>query len=165
MDSRIGIGSDIHRLVEGRKLILGNIEIPHHKGFEAHSDGDALIHAICDALLGALALRDIGFHFPDDDPQHKGQDSAYFLEKVVSLIRSKGFEIGNLDTIISIEKPKMRDYIPLMVKRLAQIMSLEENQVSIKAKTAERMGFVGHEEGVHVQAVVILHKNNDQYKN
>lgn len=156
MNTRIGFGYDVHRLVSERPLVLGGIEIKHTKGTLGHSDGDALIHAICDALLGALALRDIGHHFPDTDPQYKNIDSKILLKRIVDLIHSRSWKVGNLDTTICLEKPKINPHIPEMIKTLAPILEIEEDQLSIKATTNERMGFVGTEEGVAVYAVCLL---------
>ncbi|MFA6126063.1 MAG: 2-C-methyl-D-erythritol 2,4-cyclodiphosphate synthase [Bacteroidales bacterium] len=153
---RIGFGYDVHKLVENRKLILGGIEIPFVKGTLGHSDGDALIHAICDALLGALALRDIGFHFPDTSADFKDIDSKILLAKTVGLIRSKGWEIGNIDTTVCLEKPKLKVYIDLMQTTLAAVMMIDPDQVSVKATTTETMGFVGTGDGVAVYAIAML---------
>lgn len=153
---RIGFGYDVHRLTEGRPLILGGITIPNNKGPLGHSDGDALIHTICDALLGALALRDIGHHFPDTDPTYKGIDSKKLLGKVISLIHENGFRLGNLDATVCLEKPKINPFIPAMQETLATILQVQTDQVSIKATTNEKMGFVGREEGVACYAVVLV---------
>jgi 2-C-methyl-D-erythritol 2,4-cyclodiphosphate synthase len=156
MNVRIGQGYDVHRLVEGRKLILGGIEIPHHKGILGHSDGDVLIHAICDALLGAANLRDIGFHFSDKDANYKDIDSKILLKNVAAMIREKGYTIGNIDSTIVLQKPKISDYIPHMKSALAHVLNMDETCISIKATTTENMGFEGREEGVSAQAVVLL---------
>lgn len=153
---RIGFGYDVHKLVENRKLILGGIEIPFSKGTLGHSDGDALIHAICDALLGALALRDIGFHFPDSSEEFKDIDSKILLRKTIEMIRAKGWEIGNIDTTICLEKPKLKDHIPLMQSTLSGVLGISPNQISVKATTTETMGFVGTGEGVAVYALALL---------
>lgn len=145
---RVGLGYDSHRLAEGRKLVLGGVEIPFEKGCVAHSDGDALIHAICDALLGAAGLSDIGSHFPDTDNQYKNIDSKILLAKVVELLQQRGLKINNVDTTIIIEKPKMAPYHDAMVQTLAEVMGIEPTQLTIKAKTNEKMGFVGSGEGV-----------------
>jgi 2-C-methyl-D-erythritol 2,4-cyclodiphosphate synthase len=155
---RIGFGYDVHRLAENRKLILGGIEIPFQKGTLGHSDGDALIHAICDALFGALALRDIGYHFPDSSDEFKDIDSKILLSRTIRIIRTKGWEIGNIDSTICLEKPKLKDYIPEMQSVLAGVLEIESGQISIKATTTEKMGFVGTGEGVAVYAVVLLIK-------
>lgn len=153
---RIGFGYDVHRLVENRKLILGGIEIPFSKGTLGHSDGDAVIHAICDALLGALAMRDIGFHFPDTAAEFKDIDSKILLRNTIGMIRAKGWEIGNIDTTICLEKPKLKDHISLMQSTLSDVLKISPDQISIKATTTETMGFVGTGEGVAVYAVALL---------
>lgn len=155
---RIGFGYDVHQLVENRKLILGGICIPFSKGTLGHSDGDALIHAICDALLGALALGDIGFHFPDTNTEFKDIDSKILLRKTVELIKGKGWEIANIDTTVCLEKPKLKDFISLMQNTLAGVMGISPDQISVKATTTETLGFVGTGEGVAVYAVALLQK-------
>lgn len=155
---RIGFGYDVHKLVENRKLFLGGIEIPFSKGSLGHSDGDALIHAICDALLGALALRDIGFHFPDTSDEFKDIDSKILLRKTMEIIKSKGWEIGNIDTTICIEKPRLKEHIPLMQSTLVGVMDISPDKISVKATTTETMGFVGTGEGVAVYAVAMLYQ-------
>jgi len=159
MKIRIGQGYDVHRLVEGRKLILGGIEIPHTKGSLGHSDADVLIHAICDALLGAANLRDIGFHFSDKDEKYKNIDSKILLKNVVAMIRENGYEIGNIDSTIVLQTPKISDYIPQMKTTLANVLNIDETCMSIKASTTEKMGFEGREEGISAQAVVLLVAN------
>ncbi|MCF2639480.1 2-C-methyl-D-erythritol 2,4-cyclodiphosphate synthase [uncultured Fusobacterium sp.] len=155
---RIGNGYDVHVLTEGRKLILGGVEIPHTKGVLGHSDGDVLVHAIMDAMLGALALGDIGQHFPDTDMQYKNIDSMLLLSKVKELIYSKGYKIINLDSIIVLQKPKVKPYIETMRKRIAEVLELEIEQVSVKATTEEKLGFTGDESGVKSYCVVLLEK-------
>lgn len=155
---RIGIGYDVHQLKEGRKLILGGIEVPHHLGLLGHSDADVLLHAISDSLLGALALGDIGKHFPDTDARYKDADSKVLLKEVYKLIQDEGYELVNLDTVIMAERPKLRGYIDLMRESIAEILSCALNQVSIKATTTERLGFVGKEEGIAAQAICLLEK-------
>lgn len=155
---RIGNGYDVHVLTEGRKLILGGVEIPHTKGVLGHSDGDVLVHAIMDAMLGALALGDIGQHFPDTDMQYKNIDSMVLLSKVKELIYSKGYKIINLDSIIVLQKPKVKPYIEAMRKRIAETLELEIDQVSVKATTEEKLGFTGDESGVKSYCVVLLEK-------
>lgn len=155
---RIGNGYDVHVLTEGRKLILGGVEIPHTKGVLGHSDGDVLVHAIMDAMLGALALGDIGQHFPDTDMQYKNIDSMLLLSKVKELIYSKGYKIINLDSIIVLQKPKVKPYIEIMRKRIAEVLELEIEQVSVKATTEEKLGFTGDESGVKSYCVVLLEK-------
>lgn len=155
---RIGNGYDVHVLTEGRKLVLGGVEIPHTKGVLGHSDGDVLVHAIMDAMLGALALGDIGQHFPDTDMQYKNIDSMVLLSKVKELIYSKGYKITNLDSIIVLQKPKVKPYIEAMRKRIAEVLELEIDQVSVKATTEEKLGFTGDESGVKSYCVVLLEK-------
>lgn len=155
---RIGNGYDVHVLTEGRKLVLGGVEIPHTKGVLGHSDGDVLVHAIMDAMLGALALGDIGQHFPDTDMQYKNIDSMVLLSKVKELIYSKGYKIINLDSIIVLQKPKVKPYIEAMRKRIAEVLEIEVDQVSVKATTEEKLGFTGDESGVKSYCVVLLEK-------
>jgi 2-C-methyl-D-erythritol 2,4-cyclodiphosphate synthase len=155
---RIGNGYDVHVLTEGRKLVLGGVEIPHTKGVLGHSDGDVLVHAIMDAMLGALALGDIGQHFPDTDMQYKNIDSMLLLSKVKELIYSKGYKIINLDSIIVLQKPKVKPYIEAMRKRIAEVLEIEVDQVSVKATTEEKLGFTGDESGVKSYCVVLLEK-------
>ena len=159
---RIGFGYDVHQLVENRKLVLGGIEIPFIRGTLGHSDGDALIHAICDALLGALALRDIGYHFPDTAPEFKNIDSRILLRKTVRLIREHGWEIGNIDATVCLEKPKLKDFIQKMQNSLADVLNIDPGQVSVKATTTETMGFVGTGEGVAVYAIALVVKPETQ---
>ena len=158
MNIRIGNGYDVHRLAEGLPLWLGGVLIPHSKGSVAHSDGDVLIHAICDALLGAAGLRDIGVYFPDTDVAFKGIDSKILLKQVTTLIKEKGFSIGNIDTIICLQQPKIKEFIPLMQKTLAKVMDIDVENISIKATTTEKLGFVGREEGISSYAAVLLGK-------
>ncbi len=153
---RIGTGFDVHQLAEGYKLILGGIEIPHSKGCVGHSDADVLIHAVCDALLGALALGDIGQHFPDTSEDYKGIDSRILLKKVNELVSKQGYEISNIDSTLALQKPKIKPYIQQMRAELAKVLSLDKNQVSVKATTTEKLGFEGREEGVSAQAVCLL---------
>lgn len=155
---RIGNGYDVHRLTEGRKLILGGIEIPHTKGVLGHSDGDVLVHAIMDSMLGALALGDIGQHFPDDDMQFKNIDSCILLKKVKDLIDEKGYKIINLDSIIVLQKPKIKPYIDSMRTKIAAILDISADQINIKATTEEKLGFTGDEDGVKSYCVVLLEK-------
>ena len=161
MNITVGFGYDSHRFGENRPLILGGVEIPYEKGLVAHSDGDALIHALCDALLGAASLNDIGSYFPDTASEFKNIDSRILLEKVVYLIGQKGFTVNNADMTIVIEKPKMAPYIDSMKKVLAPILKISEDKIAIKAKTNEKMGFVGSCEGVATFAVVTLVKLDD----
>lgn len=153
---RIGQSSDIHRLVEGRKLILGGVEIEHSKGLLGHSDADALSHAVAEAILGALALGDLGHHFPDTDPQWKGVNSLVILEKTAEMMEEKGYSIGNVDSLILIEKPKMAPHIQKMRENFAKALHCDLSQISVKATRGEGLGFVGREEGVLAQAVVLL---------
>ena len=155
---RVGNGFDVHPLVKGRKLILGGVHINHDFGCDGHSDGDVLIHSICDALLGAANLGDIGKHFPDTLDQYKGIDSKVILEDVMALIRAEGYELGNLDSTICLQVPKIAPYISQMQKVLSRCMRVDVNQVSIKATTTERLSFVGKEEGVSAYATVLLQK-------
>lgn len=153
---RIGLGYDVHQLVPDRKLWLGGVEIPHTLGLLGHSDADVLIHAICDAILGAAALGDIGKHFPDNDPNYKNIDSKILLKKCGELIAEKGYRIGNIDSIVVAQKPKIGPYIPMMRQTLAEVLGIEADQVSVKATTTEHLGFEGREEGISAQAVVLL---------
>ena len=155
---RIGNGYDVHKLVEGRKLVLGGVEIPHTKGVLGHSDGDVLIHAVMDAILGALSLGDIGKHFPDTDMKYEGIDSKILLKKVYEIMSEKGYKIGNLDSIIVAQKPKLKDYIDEMRKRMSEILHTDIENVSVKATTEERLGFTGNEEGIKSYCVVLLNK-------
>jgi 2-C-methyl-D-erythritol 2,4-cyclodiphosphate synthase len=156
MTMRVGNGYDVHRLADGLDFWIGGCRITHTKGAVAHSDGDVLIHAICDALLGAAALGDIGYHFPDSDSKYKGIDSKKLLEETVDLIRSAGYEISNIDTTVCLQRPKINDYIPQMRQTLAKVMQIVDTQISIKATTTETLGFVGREEGIAAYAVVLL---------
>ncbi|MDP4184708.1 MAG: 2-C-methyl-D-erythritol 2,4-cyclodiphosphate synthase [Bacteroidota bacterium] len=158
MKVRVGFGYDVHQLAEGESLWLGGVEIPHYKGTVAHSDGDVLIHAICDALLGAAGLRDIGWHFPDTSAEFKNIDSKMLLSRTADLLREKGFEIGNIDATLCAQKPKLKDYIPSMEETLAAILKLDPEDVSIKATTTEKLGFVGDESGMSAYAVALIQK-------
>lgn len=155
---RIGQGFDLHKLVEGRKLILGGIDIPYEKGLSGHSDADALLHAIIDALFGALALGDIGVHFPDNDEKYKDIDSLILLQKVYSVVKDKGYVINNLDTTIMAQEPKMKPFIPLMQEKIASVLDIEKDLISIKAKTMEEQDSVGEKKAIAAQAVVLLRK-------
>ncbi len=156
MSFRIGFGYDVHRLEEGPPFWLGGIEIEHYKGSLGHSDADVLLHAICDAILGAAALGDLGTHFPDTDPAYKGIASSILLRKCVELLRAQGYEIGNIDSTICLQTPKIKPYISRMQKHIAEHLDLLEDQVSVKATTEEKLGFTGHEEGVSANAVVLI---------
>lgn len=154
---RIGFGYDVHALVEGRSLVIGGIIIPHHKGSAGHSDADVLIHAIIDALLGAAGLRDIGHHFPDTDSRFKNIDSKHLLTDTISMLQNNGFEIGNIDTTVCLEKPVIAEFIPKMQAVLCDVMQIAPDKLSIKAKTNEKLGFVGNEEGVTAYAVALIY--------
>ncbi len=158
MQPRIGIGYDVHQLAAGHNLCLGGVTVPHYRGTLGHSDGDVLIHAIIDALLGAADMEDIGSHFPDSDPQYKGIDSKILLRLAVEKIRDAGFEIINIDSTITLQEPKIKAHVALMKKTMADILDISEKQVSVKATTTEKLGFIGKEEGVASQAVVLLNK-------
>ena len=155
---RSGIGFDVHAFAEGRKLIIGGIEIPFDKGLAGHSDADVLLHAISDALLGALALGDIGKHFPDTNPKFKDADSSLLLKKVYKLVIEKGYCLGNIDSIVAMEKPKLASYISKIQNKIAEILETEKENISIKATTTEKLGFVGRGEGVTAFATVLLIK-------
>ena len=159
MKIRVGFGYDMHRLADGRDLWMGGIKIDYHKGLQGHSDADVLIHAICDALLGAANLRDIGWHFPDTADENLNIDSKIILTKTVALLREKGFEIGNIDCTICAEAPKMNPHVPAMQLKLADIMDIDTDDISIKATTSEKMGFVGRQEGLTAYAVALIHKS------
>lgn len=153
---RIGHGYDVHRFGDGDAIILGGVQIAHHHGLIAHSDGDVLLHAICDALLGAAALGDIGRHFPDTDPQFKGADSRALLRQVLSLVQAKGWKVGNVDATIVAQAPKMAPHIAAMRERIAADLRVDIDQVNVKATTTEQLGFTGREEGIAVHAVALL---------
>lgn len=155
---RIGHGYDVHQLVEGRKLILGGVEIPHHLGLLGHSDADVLLHAICDAILGALGLGDIGKHFPDTDPALLGADSRELLRQVGK--KMGDLKIGNIDATIAAQRPKLAEHLPLMQVNIAQDLQCDAEQINIKATTTEKLGFVGREQGIEAHAVVLLVKKN-----
>ena len=158
MNYRIGLGYDVHRLAEGETLWLGGIQIPHDKGLVAHSDGDVLLHAICDALLGAAKLRDIGYHFPDTSTDFKNIDSKILLDKTYQLVTGKGFRLVNLDATISAQRPKLKDYIPAMEETIARVLNVDTEAINIKATTTEKLGFEGREEGISAQAIVLIEK-------
>lgn len=159
MKIRVGMGYDVHQLVSGRDLWLGGIKIAHTFGLLGHSDADVLIHAICDALLGAAHLRDIGFHFPDTDAKFKNADSKELLRSVVALIGERGCRVGNVDATVCAQRPKLNPHIPRMQQCLAEIMGIEEDDVSIKATTTEMLGFTGREEGISAYAVALIEKD------
>lgn len=158
MKIRVGFGYDVHRLVEGRELWLGGIKIEHSMGLEGHSDADVLLHAICDALLGAANLRDIGFHFPDNAKEYKNIDSKILLKRTFEVLTEKGFSVGNIDATITAERPKINPHIPEMQKVISEILSIDIDDISIKATTSEKMGFVGREEGFSAYAVALIQK-------
>jgi 2-C-methyl-D-erythritol 2,4-cyclodiphosphate synthase len=159
MKIRVGLGFDVHRLVEGRDLWMGGVKMEHAKGLLGHSDADVLIHAICDALLGAANMRDIGYHFPDTAGEYENIDSKILLRKTVALIASKGYAIGNVDATICAERPKMNPVIPEMKKTLSEVMGIDEDDISIKATTTEKLGYTGREEGISAYAVVLIEKH------
>jgi 2-C-methyl-D-erythritol 2,4-cyclodiphosphate synthase len=161
MKIRVGMGFDVHELEEGRDFFLGGIKLPSAKGAVGHSDADVLIHAICDALLGAANLRDIGFHFSNKDPRWKGKDSKYFLKEVTRLLKEKGWNVGNVDCTIVLENPKVNPHIEEMKKTLAPLMNVTEEDVSIKATTNETLGYVGREQGVNAYAVALITKADE----
>jgi 2-C-methyl-D-erythritol 2,4-cyclodiphosphate synthase len=156
LDLRTGIGFDVHAFADGRKLILGGIEIPHNKGLGGHSDADAVLHAITDALLGSIALGDIGTHFPDDDPRYKNADSTIFLKRAHELLRNKGYYVNNIDTVIMLQQPKISPHTQKMRERISKILDIGSDRISIKATTTEKLGFVGREEGISVMAVATV---------
>lgn len=158
MKIRVGFGFDVHRLVEGRELWLGGIRFEHELGLLGHSDADVLIHAICDALLGAANMRDIGYHFPDTAGEFKGIDSKVLLEKTVRLIAWKGYRVGNVDATVCAERPKLKARIPEMQEVLARVMGIDPDDVSVKATTTEKLGFTGREEGISAYATVLIEK-------
>ncbi|MFO7445191.1 MAG: 2-C-methyl-D-erythritol 2,4-cyclodiphosphate synthase [Ignavibacteriaceae bacterium] len=160
MNYRTGLGFDVHAFAEERKLIIGGIEIPHSKGLLGHSDADVLLHAICDALLGALALGDIGQHFPDTDAKYKNADSSVLLQHVYGLVTAKGFTLGNIDAVLAIQKPKVAPYINEMRENISHLLDTDINNISIKATTTERLGFVGREEGISAFATVLIHEKS-----
>ncbi len=158
MNFRIGFGYDVHPLAKGRPLWLGGIKLEHHSGCDGHSDADVLLHAICDALLGAANLRDIGYHFPNTNAEYKNADSKLLLKSVVKLLKEKNYFIGNIDATLALEAPKINPHIESMVKAIAPILEVEEDCVSIKATTNEKLGYVGKEEGVNAYAVALIYK-------
>jgi 2-C-methyl-D-erythritol 2,4-cyclodiphosphate synthase len=160
MNIRVGFGYDVHQLVEGEDLIIGGIKIPHQKGTLGHSDADVLIHAIIDSILGAANLRDIGYLFPDNSSEFKNIDSKILLQKAYSKVQEKGFVIGNIDSTIALQKPKIKEYIDAMKSAIAETLKIDIEQISIKASTTEKLGFEGREEGVSAYAVTLLTKEN-----
>ena len=158
MKVRVGLGYDVHQLTEGRDLILGGIKIDHCKGLLGHSDADVLIHAVCDALLGAANMRDIGYHFPDTSAETLDMDSRIILRKTVDLLATKGYRVGNIDATICAERPKINPHVPAMKACLAQVIGCDEDDISIKATTTEKLGFTGREEGISAYAVCLIEK-------
>jgi len=158
MKIRVGFGFDVHALVPGRALWIGGIMLDHEKGLLGHSDADVLLHAVCDALLGAANMRDIGFHFPDTAGEYKNIDSKILLARTIELIRSKGYELGNIDATICAERPKLNPHIPAMKSAMAAVMKVDEDDISIKATTTEKLGFTGREEGISAYATVLITK-------
>ncbi len=158
MNVRVGFGFDVHPLEEGRKLFLGGVEIPHTKGCVGHSDADVLIHAICDALLGAAGMKDIGHHFPNTDPKYKGVDSKLLLTEVIKLISAKGYKVGNVDCTVCAEEPRINPHTGEMKKALASILQVSQEDISIKATTNEKLGYVGREDGINAYAVALISK-------
>lgn len=158
MSIRVGHGYDVHRLAAGRKLILGGVEIPYEYGLDGHSDADVLLHAICDALLGAAALRDIGYHFPDDDDTYKGISSIILLQRVNDMLQTQGYSIVNIDATVIAQKPKLSPYIAEMIKNISNALSLDISSVNVKATTEEHLGFTGRCEGISAHAVCIIEK-------
>lgn len=159
MKIRVGFGFDVHRLVEGRELWLGGVRLDYEKGLLGHSDADVLIHALCDALLGAANMRDIGYHFPDTAGEFKNIDSKILLKDTVALIATKGYSIGNIDATVCAEQPKLKPHIPTMQQTLAQVMGIDVDDISIKATTTEKLGFTGRQEGISAYATVLIQKD------
>lgn len=159
MKIRVGFGYDVHQLTENRELWLGGVQIPHDKGALGHSDADVLLHAICDALLGAAGKRDIGFYFPDTSSEFKNIDSKILLQRTVQVLKDDGWKVGNIDSTLCMERPKIMSFVPEMKKVISSICEIEEEDVSIKATTSEKMGFVGREEGVNAYAVALIQKD------
>ena len=158
---RVGLGYDVHRLVEGRDLILGGVKIPYEKGLLGHSDADVLLHALTDALLGAAALGDIGRHFPDTAERYRGISSLILLEMAYTLVKERGYSLGNADMVLILQKPKVKEYIPSMEENIAGALSCEKERISVKATTEEGLGFTGQGEGVSAKAIVLLEKSKD----
>jgi 2-C-methyl-D-erythritol 2,4-cyclodiphosphate synthase len=159
MKIKVGFGFDVHKLADGEPLWIGGIRVPSEKGATGHSDADVLIHALCDALLGAINLRDIGVHFPDSDSSYKGISSIKLLEKVCQFVKDRGYAVSNVDSTVCLEKPKIANYIPQMKEVLASVSCLNEEDISIKATTTEKLGFTGREEGIAAYVVVLIKKN------
>lgn len=159
MNIRVGFGYDMHRLSEGREMWIGGIQLGYRLGLQGHSDADVLIHAICDALLGAANLRDIGYHFPDTAEEYEAVDSKILLKQCMNLLREKGYRVGNIDATVCAEQPKLNPHIPDMQQKLSEVMEVDREAISIKATTSEKMGFVGREEGITAYAVVLIEKD------
>lgn len=159
---RIGYGYDVHQLVEGRELWLGGIKIEHTHGLLGHSDADVLIHAVCDAMLGAANMRDIGFHFPDTSAETEGMDSKIILRKTMQMLRAKGYELGNIDATVCAERPKLSRFIPEMAATIASVCGVAADQISIKATTTERLGFTGRQEGISASAVALIYSTSSE---
>ena len=159
MKIRVGFGYDVHQLTENRELWLGGVQIPHDKGALGHSDADVLLHAICDALLGAAGKRDIGFYFPDTSSEFKNIDSKILLQRTIQVLKEDGWKVGNIDSTLCMERPKIMSYVPAMKATISAICEIEEEDISIKATTSEKMGFVGREEGVNAYAVALIQKD------
>jgi 2-C-methyl-D-erythritol 2,4-cyclodiphosphate synthase len=159
MKIRVGFGYDVHQLTENRELWLGGVQIPHDKGALGHSDADVLLHAICDSLLGAAGKRDIGFYFPDTSSEFKNIDSKILLQRTIQVLKDDGWKVGNIDSTLCMERPKIMSFVPEMKKVISAICEVEEDDVSIKATTSEKMGFVGREEGVNAYAVTLIQKD------
>jgi 2-C-methyl-D-erythritol 2,4-cyclodiphosphate synthase len=159
MKIRVGFGYDVHQLTENRELWLGGVQIPHDKGALGHSDADVLLHAICDALLGAAGKRDIGFYFPDTSSEFKNIDSKILLQRTIQVLKDDGWKVGNIDSTLCMERPKIMSFVPQMKKVISSICEIEEEDVSIKATTSEKMGYVGREEGVNAYAVTLIQKD------
>jgi 2-C-methyl-D-erythritol 2,4-cyclodiphosphate synthase len=158
MQIRVGFGYDMHRLKEGRELWIGGVKLDYEKGLLGHSDADVLVHAVCDALLGAAGLRDIGYHFPDNSEEYHNIDSKILLKNTMNLLRDKGYSLGNIDATVCAERPKLSPHIPAMQRTLAEVMAVDEELISVKATTSEKMGFVGREEGITAYAVALIQK-------
>ena len=159
MNFRIGFGYDVHRLVENRELWLGGIRLDYELGLLGHSDADVLIHAICDALLGAACMRDIGYHFPDTSAETEGMDSKIILCKTMDMLREKGYELGNIDATVCAERPKLNPHIPQMQQCMAEVIDCDPDQISVKATTTEKLGFTGRQEGISAYAVALIYKS------
>jgi 2-C-methyl-D-erythritol 2,4-cyclodiphosphate synthase len=158
MNIRVGLGYDVHQLAPGRKLIIGGVEIQHEKGPVAHSDGDVLIHAVCDALLGAASLRDIGFQFPDTSADYRNISSMVLLRKTFLLLKEHGYQVGNIDSTLCLQRPRIKDYVPQMISNLARALDTDPANISVKATTTEKLGFVGEERGISAYAVALIYK-------